>query len=240
MPAGRETSTPAASATPLSAASPGVALLYEPFVGLVSLGRYRPLVRRLVAGLDLAPGSRVLDLCCGTGLVTRAIAKRLEAAGASRARAGGTDHADAAGTVVGVDASPRMLELAQRRCSGPGCQVSFLLADAAALPLPTGSFDAATLFLGLHEIEPAARGAALGELRRILRPGGLGLALDFAAARSGLYRRLTRWALTALEGPEAWAVTDPGLALTLERAGFTVEARRPVFGGILEAVTFRC
>ncbi len=194
------------------------ARLYEPFVAAVTLGRYRPLLAREVVRLGLGPADRILDLCCGTGLLSRELARRL-----------GPD-----GEVVGVDASEAMLE--QARLAGG--RVVYVRAEADSLPLPDGHFDGATLFLGLHEITQAARLPALREVRRVLRPGGRGLVLDFASGGPALRRGAVRLALSALEGPEAWTITEPGLSVLLSQAGLRPERPRPVFLGVLEVVGF--
>jgi len=194
------------------------ARLYEPFIAAVTFGRYRPLLAREVVRLGLGPADRILDLCCGTGLLSRELARRL-----------GPD-----GEVVGVDASEAML--GQARLAGG--RVVYVRAEADSLPLPDGHFDCVTLFLGLHEIAQAARLPALHEVRRVLRPGGRGLVLDFASGGPAFRRRAVRVALSALEGPEAWSITEPGLSVLLSQAGLRPERPRPVFLGVLEAVGF--
>jgi len=196
------------------------ARLYEPFVAAVTFGRYRPFLAREVVRLGLGPADRVLDLCCGTGLLARELARRL-----------GPD-----GEVVGVDASEAMLERATRR--GQSCRTVYVRAEADSLPLPDGHFDCVTLFLGLHEITQEARLPALREVRRVLRPGGRGLVLDFASGGPALRRGVVRFALSALEGPEAWTITEPGLSVLLSQAGLRPERPRPVFFGVLEVVGF--
>ena len=102
----------------------------------------------------LAPGERVLDAACGTGLVA------FQAARAVGPR----------GQVVGVDLSGEMIEAAPRRAPRNVANVTFARMDAEALALPDASFDVALCALGLMyvpEPEPALR-----ELRRVLRPGG--------------------------------------------------------------------
>lgn len=200
------------------------ARLYEPFMAAVTFGRYRPFLAREVANLGLRPADRILDLCCGTGLLSREMARRL-----------GPD-----GEVVGVDVSEAMLEQAKRGAGKPpaGGKVIYVRAEADALPLPDGRFDYATVFLGLHEIAQAARLPALREVRRVLRPGGRGLAFDFASGGPSLRRGGVRLALSALEGPEAWTITDPGVAALLAQADLRPEKPRPVFLGVLEVVGF--
>ncbi len=216
------------------------ARLYEPLMALSTLGRYGRLVTREVARLEFRPRDRVLDLCCGTGLVTRELAR----------------HLGPAGEVVAVDASEAMLERAAllataaarereapaergpRGGPGPAPKINHIRAQAQSLPLPDETFDWATLFLGLHEIAPAARLPALREVRRVLRPGGRGLIVDFAPGRHEFRRRIVYFVLRALEGPDSATIVDPGPAALLIQAGLRTEKPRPALLGILQAVAF--
>jgi ubiquinone/menaquinone biosynthesis C-methylase UbiE len=104
---------------------------------------------------SLAPGNRVLDVACGTGLVSFAAA-----------RAVGPD-----GYVLGVDLSGRMVTCAERRAENLQLlNCGFARMDAEALALPDASFDVALCALGLMYMPYPAQ--ALREMRRVLRPGG--------------------------------------------------------------------
>jgi SAM-dependent methyltransferase len=109
----------------------------------------------LLALAGLAPGERVLDVACGTGLVT------LNAARTVGAR----------GRVLGVDISGQMVDTARRRAESQALlNVGFERMDAEQLDLPDASFDAVLCSLGLmYAPEPAQ---AVREMRRVLRPGG--------------------------------------------------------------------
>ena len=110
--------------------------------------------RRLVrAALGAAPGERVLDVGCGPGFYC---AELVEEVGAE-------------GSVLGLDASPQMLALAARRCAGHE-NVEFKEADATALGVEPGSFDAALCVQVLEYMPDVA--AVLAELHRAVRPGG--------------------------------------------------------------------
>ncbi|MEW2620401.1 class I SAM-dependent methyltransferase [Streptomyces sp. NPDC048106] len=98
----------------------------------------------------LAPGSRVLDVGCGTG---RPTAETL---------------ADAGHRVLGVDVSPVMVELAARQVPG----AEFRRADIRELPLEEGSFDAACAYFSLLQMDRAEQEAVVGRLARAVRPGG--------------------------------------------------------------------
>jgi len=104
---------------------------------------------------DLRPGERVLDLACGTGVITRAAAERV-----------GTT-----GTVTGVDLAPDMLEVARAVPVGDGAApIEWRQADAAHLPLPDDAFDIGLCQMGLMFMDDQP--GALRELCRVVKPGG--------------------------------------------------------------------
>ncbi|MEU7551924.1 methyltransferase domain-containing protein [Streptomyces sp. NPDC044571] len=127
-----------------------------------------PAFQRAVGEFGLRPGDRVLDAGCGTG---RALA-------ALRAAVGPT------GTVLGADLTAQMLSAAQQ--AGRGADGALLLADVARLPLRDGVLDA-VFAAGLiaHLPDPEAN---LGELARVVRPGGR-LALFHPIGRAALAAR---------------------------------------------------
>jgi SAM-dependent methyltransferase len=111
--------------------------------------------RATVAGLALAPGARVLDVCCGAG------GSALPAARAVGPR----------GSVVGVDLSPSLLGLARGKAERQGLgNVEFRVGDMTRLALPEGSFDAVVIVFGVF-FAPDMEGQ-LRALARLLRPGG--------------------------------------------------------------------
>ena len=106
-----------------------------------------PFAEALLDAAGVREGMRVLDLCCGTGVVTGAAAAR--------------------GAVpTGVDFSPAML--AEARRANP--QLCFDEGDAEALPYPGHSFDAVVANFGIHHVPRPDK--ALSETLRVLRPGG--------------------------------------------------------------------
>jgi ubiquinone/menaquinone biosynthesis C-methylase UbiE len=123
----------------------------------------------LVSGVSLAAGEQVLDIACGTGLVTFAAASAV----------GPT------GRVLGVDISGQMIESACRRAREEGRQnVQFARMDAESLALPEHGFDVALCALGLMYVPDPAQ--AVREMRRVLRPAGrLGIAVWGERARCG-------------------------------------------------------
>jgi len=114
------------------------------------------------------PGARVLDLCCGTG----DMAFRLRRQG-KEAR------------ITGADFSHAMLVLASRKTS-PSRPVEWIEADALSLPFPDRSFDLVTSAFGFRNL--ADYDAGLGEILRVLRPGGECGILEFSEPEGPLGR----------------------------------------------------
>ena len=104
-----------------------------------------------IAGLRR--GARVLDIACGTGVVTRLAAER----------------AGEEGAVAGLDINPAMLAVA-RSVPSSGAAIEWHEGDAEALPLADGSFDLVLSSLGLQFVSD--KGTALREMRRVLDPDG--------------------------------------------------------------------
>ncbi len=117
---------------------------------------FEPWAEVLLDAVAIAPGSRVLDVASGTGVVARAAARR----------AGGDGH------VTASDVSPAMLAHAGGIAAASGAApIEYREASADALPFADGSFDVVVCQQGLQFFP--ARAAALGEMRRVLRPGGV-------------------------------------------------------------------
>ena len=111
--------------------------------------------RRLMACAALAPGERVLDVACGTGLVTLAAARAV----------------GPGGDVLGVDLSERMVDAARARAGQHAiANARFARMEAERLELPDAGFDAALCALGLMYVPEPER--ALREMGRVVRPGG--------------------------------------------------------------------
>jgi demethylmenaquinone methyltransferase/2-methoxy-6-polyprenyl-1,4-benzoquinol methylase len=103
--------------------------------------------RRITVEQVVRKGDRVLDACCGTGDIAIA------------ARSRGAD-------VVGLDFSEAMLE----RARGKSGEIEWVRGDVLALPFDDASFDAVTVGFGVRNVDDLEAG--LGELHRVLRPGG--------------------------------------------------------------------
>jgi ubiquinone/menaquinone biosynthesis C-methylase UbiE len=114
----------------------------------------QPLAIDLVETAGIRAGQRVLDVACGTGVVTRLAAERV-------------GHA---GRVAGADVNAAMLDVARSVSAGTEPPIEWYETAAEAMPLPDGSFDVVLCQLGLQFMRD--REAALREMRRVLAPGG--------------------------------------------------------------------
>ncbi|MCD9147932.1 class I SAM-dependent methyltransferase [Pseudophaeobacter flagellatus] len=115
---------------------------------------FEPWARELMRRADPRPGEHILDLACGTGAVTREVARR----------------AHSLGRLTAVDHSAEMLGVAQSLADEAGLDVEWVEADAAALPFADNRFDLALCQQAL-QFFPDKPGA-LRELWRVLRPEG--------------------------------------------------------------------
>ena len=184
-----------------------IARRYDLLNDLMSAGLHRYWKNRLVR-LAGQP-QRVLDLCCGTG----DLALRFKCA------------------VVGVDFTAEMLQVARRRSARnfprrnerlradsarralaatpepggvedarPGPGVSWIQGDALQLPFPADTFDVVSIGYGLRNLADIEAG--LREVRRVLRPGGKFLSLDFGKPESRAWRRVSfaylRWTVPVM------------------------------------------
>lgn len=152
---------------------------YDFQIWLATLGRERAIRERILRLAHLQPGDSVLDVGCGTGTLAIA-AKR---------------HVGATGTVCGIDASPEMLASAAKKARKAGIDVVLQDALAQALPFPDARFDAVLSTVMLHHLPRKARQQCAAEMRRVLKPGGRMLVVEFgsgARERTGFLARFHR------------------------------------------------
>jgi demethylmenaquinone methyltransferase/2-methoxy-6-polyprenyl-1,4-benzoquinol methylase len=142
---------------------------YDLITVLLSYGQDRRWKRRLVAMAPAGSQSRALDLACGTGDIAYALSDR-------------------AAQIVGLDITPRMVELARRRVAHGPRSPWFLVGDMTSLPFGDRTFDIVTTGYGIRNVPRIA--PALAEIHRVLRPGGMLLSLDFNRPTNSLVRSL--------------------------------------------------
>ena len=153
-----------------------VAPRYDFLNHFLSVGRdiaWRRATARALKDILARPGSRVADVCCGTGDLSFSL-RRL-----SR------------GTVFGADFCHPMLSIARAK-SGPQLRrVHFLEADTLRLPFGDGSLDAVTSAFGFRNLANYARG--IEEMRRVLKSGGRLAILEFSRVRWPIFGPLFRF-----------------------------------------------
>lgn len=159
---------------------------------------------RDLAGL-VEPGDEVLDVGCGTGVVSRHAATK----------------AGKSGKVVGLDISTDMLEVARSVPMPPGGVIEWHEADAVSIPFDDASFDVVLCQFSLMFMPDKI--SALEEMRRVLSPNGQ---LAVSVWVSGIYDQILEEALTKYFDPDEfnfliWDYSDPEwLRSLIEQAGF--------------------
>lgn len=148
--------------------------LLAPIMTLGLEGRYR---RRAIELLGLQGSERVLDIGCGTGILTRQLAEALDGS-----------HQD---QVVGIDAATKMIDVARRK-AGNLANVQFKTALAEHLPFADASFDAAVSTFFFHHIDLNLKTRSLAELLRVLKPGGRAVIVDVDTP-TNLFGKLCAW-----------------------------------------------
>jgi ubiquinone/menaquinone biosynthesis C-methylase UbiE len=139
---------------------------YDLLVWLLTHRSDRVFREQLIGLAHLAAGESVLDIGCGTG--TLAIVAK--------------GHVGATGKVFGIDASPAMIARATSKAAKTGIDVAFKTAVAEALPFPEAQFDVVVSTLMLHHLPRKVRQQCAREIRRVLKPQGRVLVVDFAHA----------------------------------------------------------
>lgn len=148
-----------------------IAPIYDAMNTVMTVGVDARWRRACVRATALSSGDTAVDVACGTGALTRELA-RVVAPG---------------GSVVGVDRSTGMLRVARRRpVPSDAVMPRWVDGDALALPLEDRTADAATISFGLRNVADYA--ACLAELARVTRPGGRVVVLELAMPQRWLGR----------------------------------------------------
>ena len=133
-----------------------IARVYDRMNSVMTAGMHHRWRRRAADLARVGPGSRALDVATGTGDLAIELAGR-------------------GATVVGLDFSERMLELARAKAAG----IEFVQGNALELAYPDASFDAVTVGFGARNFSDLDRG--LSELARVTRPGGRVVILEITS-----------------------------------------------------------
>jgi demethylmenaquinone methyltransferase / 2-methoxy-6-polyprenyl-1,4-benzoquinol methylase len=246
MPLAESIATPQGKGRYVRALFHTIADRYDLITILLSYGQDRRWKRRLVRLAAPRDGSRALDLATGTGDIAFGCAER-------------------GARVVGLDITMRMIELARdkrstgvRRTSGSASdsssrsrldRVQLVVGDMLALPFPSASFDLVTTGYGLRNVPNLS--IAIDEIRRVLRPGGQMLSLDFNRPPNAIVRAAYLAYLEVVGGALGWILhRDPdtyryipasirqypgasGVARLMRASGFSRTRCHPVLGGLM-------
>lgn len=209
---------------------------YDLITAVLSYGMDARWKARLVRDAGVVSGECALDLACGTGDIAFAVAAR-------------------GARTVGLDITPRMVEIADAKRAAPaGVQgfeagVRFLVGDMTALPFTSASFDLVTTGYGLRNVPDLQK--AIDEILRVLRPHGRLLSLDFNRPEGRLLRTVYLSYLTLVGSALGWVLhRDPdtyryipesirrypgadGIAVLLRARGFSDVRVVPLLGGLM-------
>ena len=183
------------------------AFVYDALEPLLLLGKQAEYDKRIVAELRLKEAHRVLDLGCGTGVLTRMIADKLSAG--------------AGGKAVGIDAAAKMIQVARKKRATVNCAFDVMAAEN--LSFEDACFDAVVSSLFSHHVPMDLKAKALAEAFRVLRPGGRLVIADMhvpATWMGALVSHVSRWFFLQPQIGENIRGVLPEL---IEKAGF----RRP-------------
>ena len=205
---------------------------YDLITAVLSYGQDARWKVRLINEAQIQKGDRALDLACGTGDIAFAAA-------------------DQGATVIGLDLTHRMLELARAK-STPDSRLPtpvFITGDMTSLPFAAGGFDLVTTGYGLRNVPDLAK--AIDEIARVMKPGGRFLSLDFNKPESAIVRGVYLTYLGVVGSVLGWILHgDPdtyryipasirrypgarGVASLLSSRGFIDVEVIPLLGGLM-------
>jgi len=153
-----------------------VASRYDLMNDLMSGGVHRLWKDAVAARLNPQPGETIVDCAGGTGDMARRFAKMARRA---QERRGGPD-----ASVIVVDYNAEMIAAGRERGGEP--EIVWAVGDAQRLPLPDASANAYVISFGIRNVTDIA--TALAEARRVLKPGGRFLCLEFSQPATGALR----------------------------------------------------
>ena len=211
-----------------------IAPVYDSFNQALSLGLHRVWKQMTVKWSLPQPGATGLDLCCGSGDLALMLAQKV----------GPT------GQVYGVDFAPAQLAIARQRTEqlSQPLNITWVEADAQALPFPDEYFDCATMGYGLRNVTDIL--GSLKQLHRVLKPNATAAILDFHRPQNPWMYQFQQWYLDTIVVPtaERYGLLEQYayIAPSLERfpvgpeqvdlayqAGFSIAIHYAIAGGVM-------
>lgn len=147
---------------------------YDKMNSVISFNQHKKWRNDIMKRMSVKPNSRALDVCCGTGDWTIALAEAV-----------GKD-----GSVTGLDFSEGMLASARPKVQGYP-SINLIQGNAMELPFEDNSFDYVTIGFGLRNVPDYEQ--VLRELHRVLKPGGMAACLETSQTEIPVYRQLFRF-----------------------------------------------
>lgn len=189
--------------------------LYDTISRLAALsvggeGRFRQLA---LQGLTILPGTKVLDLCCGSGQATQILVEYSQ-------------------NVTGLDASPLSLKRARQNVP----QAEYVEAFAEDMPFADNLFDFVHTSVAMHEMEATQLRKILNEVCRVLKPGGTFAFVDFHPPTNPLFWPPISLFLWLFETETAWQLLQTNLPELLEEIGFQEKKQILYAGGSLQVI----
>jgi len=180
------------------------AFIYDICEPILMFGKQTKINQHIISLLFLENWHRVLDLGCGTGVLTRMIADRLDP--------------HAGGIAVGIDAAAKMIHVARKKRENANC--CFEIMAAENLSFEDRSFDAVVSSLFFHHLPIDLKEKALAEAFRVLRPGGKLIIADMHTPTTwmgAIISHISRWLFLQ---PQIGENIKGVLPSIIEKAGF--------------------
>lgn len=137
---------------------------YDLFISFLTFfaGGERKYRNKIVEMAEVREGEKILDLCCGTGTLTKLIDQRLHNSG----------------LVIGLDYSEEMIDLAREKTKDRP-HIQYQISDSRYLPFKNSSFDKVFICMALHEMLAYDRKMVIEEMYRVLKNEGRGIFIEF-------------------------------------------------------------
>ena len=183
-------------------------------VAAIAVGGEHRFRRLALAGLEISPHAKILDLCCGSGQVTQVL----------------LEHSD---DVTGLDVSP--LSLSRSRQNAP--QAKYVEALAEEMPFADREFDLVHTSAAMHEMTRSQLVEIFTQVYRVLKPGGTFTTVDFHQPTNPLFKPGLAAFFWLFETQTAWALIELDLVAMLRDVGFTIDSTPILYaGGSLQVI----